>query len=214
MKLGQDGLSQQPQITREMLLPKVENCPSCLEFLPENATECASCGILLSNFKRVSLEKRIKITIPALMHLNSYECEALEREWDKVLASYSSREVHDRFLNYCYQRRALPYVVHQYQQLLAKDVSDDLAEFMMKRARVLGENTVTPETDESRDDYLWNPSILRTFKYILYFMFFVGIFYIVFTIGRGFEAVQTIFAALLMGTSIGTLRILRRQYKL
>lgn len=213
MKIEKDGLSQQPQKILDSILNGEENCPSCLEFLPEKATECPSCGILLSNFKRVSLEKRVKISTPTLGHLSSYQCVDLENRWAKVMASYSQREVHDQFLQFCYQLRALSYVVFKYSQLLKIDPSDDVAEYMLKRTRILAEQTHATDTDELLTDYLWSSGVLRLFGYTLYLTILVGLMIDACVVTHVLDLRYLVFGTALIASGLVAQQLIRRVYR-
>lgn len=115
----------------------LEHCPSCYETLKPQAIECDSCGVVLSHFQKVAIEKRLKLTIGGLSHLTSSECMELEKAWQKIEAVYYDSSLHDQFLHLCLRLKSLPYAVKKYQDRLGKDSLDEIAATMRTRASLL-----------------------------------------------------------------------------
>lgn len=152
-------------------------CPSCLEPLVENRDDCPSCGVVVAQFKRVSLEKRLKLTVAGLYHLSSFDCEALEQAWLRVEAVYFDTESHNQFIHMCYKFKSLPYAAKKYMERLAVNPQDDIADIMRKRVLVLSQEFVPSMTSaKSLPTPVVTRSLMRMFNAILVFAMIAGVF--------------------------------------
>lgn len=173
MKIMEDKLTQSGLPLPNALDNTEEHCPSCLEVLPARAVECSFCHIVISHFKRASLEARLKTTVPGLSHLSAIACEELEQAWRKTEALYADSETHHHFLHICYRHKALSYAVKKYNELLEKNPMDDVAEVMRKRAVVLAQSTVPDKpsaaaVSASELEFSGNQQhIMRYFNYVM-----------------------------------------------
>lgn len=134
----------------------MDHCPSCYETLKAGATDCSSCGIVLSHFHKVSTEKRLKLTIGGLYHLTSNECVEIESAWSKVESFYYDSNLHSQFLYLCFRLKSLPYAVKKYNDRLLEDSLDDIASTMKMRAMTLASESLPAKSIDSG----WGPSIL------------------------------------------------------
>jgi len=159
--------------------PKLDedvSCPSCLAILNGEPEECTSCGVVISHFKRVSLEKRLKLTVAGLYHLSSFDCEALETAWQKVEAAYYDTEVHNQFIHLCYRFKSLPYAVKKYAQRVAVDPLDDIADMMKKRVLILAQESLPEAQTKELPPTMITRSLMRFFTAILSFSLIGGVF--------------------------------------
>ena len=176
----EDKLSQNAFPLNENLTE--EHCPSCLETLPARASECPSCHVVIAHFKRLSVEARMKTTVPALSHLTTNQCEELDLAWRKAEAFYIDSEIHHQFLHICYRHKALSFAVKKYTELLEKNYMDEIADVMRRRAVVLAQSTF-PEKPSAADtkasEIQWASSeqyFMRYFNYAMGLCLVSGIF--------------------------------------
>lgn len=108
-------------------------CPSCLMEREAKTTECRYCGIVYSQYYRWSKEKRTKITISGLYHLNVSEIEELQAAWSQVELMYLSQETHDQFLRLCLRLKSLPFAAYCYNERLKIFVDDEIASFQLQK---------------------------------------------------------------------------------
>lgn len=164
-----DNLLQKPMPVSQLVM---EHCPSCYETLKAGATDCTSCGIVLSHFYRVATEKRLKLTIGGLYHLTSTECVEIETAWSKVENFYYDSNLHSQFLYLCFRLKSLPYAVKKYNDRLLKDSLDDIASTMKLRAMTLASESLPGKAIESD----WMPTLLtRTLLRTMIVMLVIGV---------------------------------------
>ncbi len=148
-------------------LDDVECCPACLVPLSGPYDDCSSCGVVISQFKRVSLEKRLKLTVAGLYHLSSFDCETLEASWQRVEAVYYDSEAHNQFIHLCYKFKSLPYAAKKYSERLAKNPQDDIADTMKKRVLVLSQEFLPQSTTKTLPESAMTRSLMKVFNVIL-----------------------------------------------
>jgi hypothetical protein len=151
-------------------------CPACLEPLSGGRDDCPSCGIVISQFKRVSLEKRLKLTVAGLYHLSSFDCEALEAAWHKVELMYYDTESHNQFIHMCYKFKSLPYAAKKYVERLALDPNDDIADLMRKRILMLSQEFMPAQATKTLPPSVVTKSLMKLFNTILIFAMIAGVF--------------------------------------
>lgn len=134
----------------------MDYCPSCYETLKEGASDCSSCGVVISHFQRMATEKKIKLTIGGLYHLTSAECMELESTWAQLEAVYYDSRLHSQFLFLCFKLKSLPYAVKKYNDRLLNDSLDDIALTMKNRAMMLASESLPGKAVGSD----WIPPIL------------------------------------------------------
>lgn len=155
-----------------------EHCPSCLESLPLKVTECPACGIVLANFKRVSLEKKMKATVPGIHHLSSHVCEELNTAWKKLEAVYRDTELHHQFIHLCYKHRALPFAIKMYSDRLLEEPSDEVADLMRKRVLVLAQESLPTRVKNHKPQYEDHSlMIMRLFQLVFSVGCVIGLFF-------------------------------------
>jgi len=176
MKFTEDKLSQNVSQKQLSFQQDVEACPSCLEPLDPGQSDCSSCGVVISQFKRVSLEKRLKLTVAGLYHLSSYDCEMLEAAWHKVETLYYDSESHNQFIHLCYKYKSLPFAIKKYTDRLALTPHDDIADTMRKRVLVLSQEFMPQAVTKTLPASVVSKSIFRLFNSILVFAMVAGVF--------------------------------------
>lgn len=134
-------------------------CPSCLMEREAKATECPSCGIVFSQYYRWSKEKRTKLTISGIYHLNVSEIEALETGWKNVEMMYWDQQVHDKFLHMCLRLKSLPFAAHAYTERLKIFNDDDIAYLQLQKIVSLSRDWFGMETPEDLGPF--NKSLVR-----------------------------------------------------
>ena len=134
----------------------LDHCPSCYETLQPKALDCASCGIILENYRRASTERKLKHTIGGLYHLTVEECVQLERAWTKIESIYYDQKLHDQFLHLCLRLKSLPFAVKKYKNRLDLNAYDDIATMMKNRALLLASESL-PTTSAIEG---WVPPVL------------------------------------------------------
>lgn len=134
----------------------LDHCPSCYQTLKPKALDCASCGIILQNYRRASTERKLKHTIGGLYHLTAEECVQLERAWGKIESVYYDQNLHNQFLHMCLRLKSLPFAVKRYKSRLDMDSYDDIATMMKNRAILLASESL-PST---RSAEAWVPPVL------------------------------------------------------
>ena len=164
MKSTEDKLSQNFRPKQMTLGEDIVSCPSCLEVLEEGRDDCFSCGIVISQFKRVALEKRLKLTVGGLYHLTSFDCEALEAAWAKVEAVYYDTESHNQFIHLCYRFKSLPFAAKRYSERLAANPQDDTADLMRKRVMVLSQESLPEAATRTLPRSPITASLMRFFS--------------------------------------------------
>lgn len=108
-------------------------CPSCLMERDAKNTDCPYCGIVYSQYYRWSKEKRTKLTISGLYHLNVNDIEELQAAWSQVELMYLSQDTHDQFLRLCLRLKSLPFAAHCYTERLKIFVDDEIASFQLQK---------------------------------------------------------------------------------
>ncbi len=134
----------------------LDHCPSCYQTLKPKALDCASCGIILENYRRASTERKLKHTIGGLYHLTVEECVQLERAWTKIESIYYDQKLHDQFLHLCLRLKSLPFAVKKYKNRLDLNAYDDIATMMKNRALLLASESL-PTTSAIEG---WVPPVL------------------------------------------------------
>jgi hypothetical protein len=155
---------------------EADGCPACLEPLSADRDDCPSCGVVISQFKRVSLEKRLKLTVAGLYHLSSFDCEALEAAWHKVELLYYDTESHNQFIHMCYKYKSLPYAAKKYVERLALDPTDDIADLMRKRVLMLSQEFMPTQASKTVPESVVTKSLFKLFNTILIFAMIAGVF--------------------------------------
>jgi len=155
---GKDkSLQNNPDIVQSIDDLVLDHCPSCYQTLKPKAVECMSCGIVLENYRRSHIEKKLKHTIGGLYHLTSEECIQLEKTWAKIETVYYDQNLHNQFLHACLRLKSLPYAVKKYQGRLNRDSLDEIASIMKNRAMLLASESL-PTTAAKGET--WAPPIL------------------------------------------------------
>lgn len=169
MNFMEDKLSQKNRstLTETKQAFDVDYCPSCLTPVSESAVECSSCNVIISQFKRVSFEKRLKMTIGGLYHLTSYDCEELEKAWTKVESAFYDTEIHHQFMHMCYKMRSLPFAVKKYSDRLETNPGDDVADVMRRRVMLLAQESLPAAEMKVLPPSLTTASLMRLFTAML-----------------------------------------------
>jgi hypothetical protein len=134
----------------------LDHCPSCYQTLKPKALDCASCGIILENYRRASTERKLKHTIGGLYHLTGEECVQLERAWTKIESIYHDQKLHNQFLHLCLRLKSLPFAAKKYKSRLDLNPYDDIAAMMKNRALLLASESL-PTSSPAED---WVPPVL------------------------------------------------------
>jgi hypothetical protein len=112
-------------------------CPSCLMERDAKNTDCPYCGIVYSQYYRWSKEKKTKLTISGLYHLNFNNIEELQSAWAQVELMYYNQESHDRFLRLCLRLKSLPFAAHCYTERLKTFGDDEVANYQLGKVMAL-----------------------------------------------------------------------------
>lgn len=144
--------AQEPSLSDLVL----EHCPACYQTLKPKALDCSACGIVLENYRRVSVERRLKHTIGGLYHLTIDECLQLEKAWTKIESLYYDQNLHNQFLHMCLRQKSLPFAVKKYKNRLDLNSYDEIAMIMKNRALVLASESLPAVTSGEA----WVPPIL------------------------------------------------------
>lgn len=134
-------------------------CPSCLSERVANSRECTYCGIVYSQYYRWSKEKRTKLTISGLYHLNVADIEALETAWDRIESAYISKDTHEKFLLMCLRLKSLPFAAHCYKRRLEIFPDDDIARLQLDKVISLAKDWFGLDVEEERTPF--NTGLMR-----------------------------------------------------
>lgn len=168
MKFTEDKQSQNFRPKQMSFAMETVSCPSCLDVLLDpKRDDCPSCGIVISQFKRVSLEKRLKLTVGGLYHLSSFDCEALEAAWRRVEIAYYDSESHNQFIHMCYRLKSLPYAAKKYTERMEMIPDDETADVMRKRVLLLSQESLPGSVTKTLPATAVTASLMRIFNAIL-----------------------------------------------
>jgi hypothetical protein len=176
MKFTEDKLSQNLPPKQLTFLDEMVSCPSCLEILEGDRETCKACGVVIAQFKRVALEKRLKHTVAGLYHLSSTDCETLEKAWQKVESVYHDTELHNQFIHLCYRYKSMPFAAKKYGNQLEINPQDDIAELMKRRVLLLCQDSIPELATKTLPPSTITHSLMRIFSSILVFGMIGGVF--------------------------------------
>lgn len=137
-------------VSKNEILTDSTLCPSCLMEREAKALECTSCGIIYSQYYKWSKEKRTKLTISGLYHLNVTEIENLEALRKTVELSYWDQAAHDKLLHSCLRLKSLPFAAHFYSERLTIFPDDDIAYLQLQKIRALAKDWIAQPDEEER----------------------------------------------------------------
>jgi hypothetical protein len=101
-------------------------CPKCGVKNDARASECSSCGILISKYRPGESEKIIgEIEMAGRLELVTL--------WDEVAADYRNQARHEAFVKACYDAGCLPFASQKYARVLAGAPTEEIARAMRKR---------------------------------------------------------------------------------
>ncbi|MES2965758.1 MAG: hypothetical protein V4760_17890 [Bdellovibrionota bacterium] len=101
-------------------------CPKCGSRNDARASECTSCGILISRF-RPGEEAKVVVEIEMAGKLE------LVTLWDEVAADYRNMTRHEAFIRACYDASCLAFASQKYARVLAGAPEEEIARAMRKR---------------------------------------------------------------------------------
>lgn len=101
-------------------------CPKCGAKNEARASECGSCGVLISKFRPGEAEKIIgEIEMAGRLELVNL--------WEEVASDYRNTARHEAFVRACYDAGCLPFASQKYARVLAGAPTEEIARSMRKR---------------------------------------------------------------------------------
>ncbi len=115
---------------------ETEPCPKCAKPVALGASECGSCGVMISKARDVAAaggEPRLPAATPMLESL-----------WKKVIADYGDPALHAEFVRLAEKERALPYAAAQYAQMLKLMPTDEVTQSKVREVQALATLIMPP----------------------------------------------------------------------
>jgi hypothetical protein len=115
---------------------KTEPCPKCFKPNTLSASECSSCGVLLSKARASELA----FTEPGVPP----HSPQLEAAWKKVIADFNDESLHIEFMKMAERERALPYAAAQYGQMQKLMPTDEVTKRKIAEIQALADTLMPP----------------------------------------------------------------------
>lgn len=122
---------------REELEEVSANCPSCMEPLIVDVTECGHCGVVVENFLNYQVKRDLSLSHAGSSHLKSEEIVGLLADWKKLESVFTDYSLHEAFIMNCLRKEALPLAIHQYTLRRQKLPNDEVSDVMLERCQAL-----------------------------------------------------------------------------
>lgn len=111
-----------------------QNCPACgKEMIPEH-DECFACGVVVGRYQERLKYTTTRSEVGGIEHLDNHQLKDLDKKWKQVVLNYHDSSEHMTFIQLCQKKKALPFAIHQYTELLKINPEDDIASVMRRRA--------------------------------------------------------------------------------
>lgn len=140
-------------VSKNEIVTDESTCPSCLMEREAKSTDCQYCGIVFSQYYRWSKEKRTKLTISGLYHLNVTDIENLQTAWQRIEMNYWNQDTHEKFLHTCLRMKSLPFAAYCYTQRLQILPDDDVARLQLEKIVSLSKDWFAPDLEELPSPY-------------------------------------------------------------
>lgn len=176
-------------------------CPSCLMEREATDLECRSCGIVFAQYYKWSKEKRTKLTISGLYHLNVAEIETLEKLRKNVELAYWDQQAHEKLLHACLRLRSLPFAAHFYTERLTIFPDDDIAYLQLTKVSALAKDWFG--TSGSEDIQPLSPRLWRYTAALSVIGMIAGVFTLFLGLLTKSVGFYSVFAIVTIATSVG-----------
>lgn len=109
----------------------VQPCPKCFKPIHVRASECPSCGVVISKMKDLAFQEG-----------SPSHSEALGTLWRKLIADYGNEALHAEFMRLAQRERNLPFAGAQYAQMLKLMPSDETTKKRVREVQALGSSMI------------------------------------------------------------------------